>query len=75
MKNKQRWNTLKIIAINWTFFVLIAASVALWMLLSERKELFKENAEIQMKLENCQSNWEEVEKQISSGRIVLELQK
>ena len=76
MKKRKRinWTTVKVCMINWTLFTLIAASVAMWLLIQDRKELMKENIEVEHKLETCERNFEEWSKQVKSGKIILNLE-
>lgn len=67
LKNKT-WHTIKIIAINWTIFVLLVASASLWLLLNEYRE-------ISYRLEVCEHNFEVWNEQVESGKIILELEK
>lgn len=51
-----------------TVFILLMASGAIWWLL-------KDYQEVSRKLEVCESNFEEFNKQISGGKIVLDIKK
>ena len=63
---KINWQIFRLIALQWMIFAMLLAVIALIFLLNERKQLIS-------KYEICEHNWELVEKQLGSGRVVLEL--
>ena len=68
------WQSIKLIAIQWTIFALLVASAVLWFAQREYKQLAEEMAEKSNRLELCQENFKEFEKQIKSGQIILNLE-
>ncbi len=64
----QTWQTIKIVLINWTLFVLIAQAFFCW-------QLYKANKENAKRLDICVTNFGEMERQVESGRIVLDFEK
>ena len=63
---KKHWNTIKIIIINWVIFALLLSGFAILMLMRDRTALLK-------RIEVCENNMNEFNKQVESGRIILEL--
>jgi len=65
--SKQTIRDIKISMFWITMFVLILSALSNWLLLKENKELID-------KLDICEHNFEEIGKQIKSGRVVLEIE-
>ncbi len=65
---KKNWLVLKTIGITSMVYILIIAIGAFLL-------LWRDNAEITEKLENCQRNYDNAIGQVESGRIVLDLEK
>jgi len=69
------WQTIKIIVINWTLFILIAETYFVWQSYNKVKDFSQEANGWKQKFETCQANFGEMERQVSSGRIVLDFEK
>ena len=65
MKNIN-WHDIRTVMAQWVIFAFLLLLGFDWWLLRDKQIRQKE-------LNRCQSNWQEVEKQIGSGRIILEL--
>ena len=65
-KTKINWFLFQIIALQWLIFAMLMATISIIFLLKERQNLIT-------KFETCEHNWELVEKQLGSGRVILEL--
>jgi len=70
-----RFNSLKIILANWTIFGVLIVLGIMWLLRQAYLKEISNHKETKVKLDFCLANWENVEKQIGSGRIILELKK
>ena len=70
MKNKKRvnWKVIKIIMVNWTIFLLIMTSVALWLV---NKEMQAKESELQA----CKTEWNEFKEMLDEGKLVIQLEK
>ena len=74
-KLEKHWPAIQLSIIHWWLFATLTLIASAWLLMREIKSLKQDNAEMVQTIGNYKRNLAEIEKQMGSGKVILELGK